>query len=305
MFISVDDNDWTQSPLGKSGSNLSRRTMIGYAASASALGLIMASRDQTPALATTSGTVGIQALGDPVGWDGHSNGNVPLSAMPVAVSVGGGSGAPFQYPHALDRIYMRPDAAADLTRWMAAYNAKFNSWLKLNEGYRTLAGQQYWFDEAQKGGNEAAPVGRSNHGLGQAIDFERAFIPEGSSQLTWLRQTCGDHGFAVYANERWHFDYIRPWNPGATPPTADNNKLLKELDMRAFRVTQSAAGKWDAGDKFLVGLGESRQVSQATLDGMLFTDSMIVPKSSAAFAAILDDLRIPHNAVDNYSRTGN
>ena len=288
-----------------SQSGPSRRTIIGYAASAAALGLALASRSPTPAFAITAGTVGIQALGDPVGWDGYLNGQVPLSAMPVTVDVGGGSGVPYKYGFSLDRIYMRPDAAADLTRWMAAYNAKFKSWLKLNEGYRTVAGQQYWFDEAQKGGNEAAPVGRSNHGLGQAIDFERAFIPEGSAELAWLRQTCNDYGFAVYANERWHFDYIRPWNPGATPPTADNNKLLKDLDMRAFRVTQSSAGKWDAGDKFLVSLGESRQVSQATLDGMLFTDSMIVPKSSAAFAAILDDLRIPHNAVDNYSRSGN
>lgn len=182
------------------------------------------------------GILKLQALGDAVGWNGYLNGQVPLAAM-TAVTVA--NSTPFVYPKSLPQIYMRPDAAIDLANWMGAYSTKFGSFLKLNEGYRTLDGQRYWKAQEAAGGNEAAPVGRSNHGLGQAIDFERSYIPEGSVKLQWLRDTAATYGFARYAGERWHFDYIRAYTPvtqPTTPKRKDSDMILIQSPGRGIAV---------------------------------------------------------------------
>jgi hypothetical protein len=210
------------------------------------------------------GIVKLQALGEPVGWNGYLNGQVPLAAM-TAITVP--NSTPFAYPKSLPQIYMRPDAAIDLANWMNAYATKFDTYLKLNEGYRTLDGQRYWKDQEAAGGNEAATVGRSNHGLGQAIDFERSYIPEGSAKLQWLRDTAATYGFARYAGERWHFDYIRAYAPTTSPADTDwkDSDMIVIANSDTNQWVAAEQGRWDAipsgqGDLFIALSGRARVV---------------------------------------------
>jgi hypothetical protein len=220
--------------IDRGGTGLSRRAILGYASAAAVVGLAVSGRPSSAHGATFS----TQALGDAVGWNGYLNGQVPIAAM---TAVNYPNNTPFPYPNALEQIYMRPDAAIDLVNWLKAYYSKFGTYLKLNEGYRTLAGQQYWADQAAAGGDEAAPVGRSNHGLGQAIDFERSYIPEGSAKLQWVRDTATTYGFVRYAGERWHFDYTRPWRGTTAPVPAQE----EDDDMAAIVSIKNAQGNMD------------------------------------------------------------
>jgi len=235
----------------------------------------------------------------------YANGELPASVLStISWTVG---------QNWLGTQQLRTDARDSLDRLNAAFRADYGFDLPINGGYRSYADQV----EAKRiYGPQAAEPGTSNHGWGVAIDVgtqSHARISFTSPTYSWLKANAGTYAWVHPAwaepggslPEAWHWEFT---GQGTTPPTEpepEPAELLKETNMRAFRVTQSAAGKWNAGDKYLLGLGESRLVSQATLDGLLFTEAMVVPKTSGAFAAILDDLKIPHTQVGNYSRTGN
>lgn len=233
-----------QEPPGRVPPNqgLHRRTILGYAsASALAAATLALTAKSSPAIGAEKkdGIVKLLALGDPVGWDGHLNGQVPLEKMTLLTYPD--TTNPYQYDGSLQAVYMRPDAAVDLVAWLTAYSANFGTYLKVNEGYRTLKGQNYWWNQYGQNPNLAARPGRSNHGLGQAVDFERSEIPEGSQQLAWLRRTCGSYGFAVYSSERWHFDYTRAWSPGQATPTPLYLPQEEDEDMYARRSNGEVA----------------------------------------------------------------
>lgn len=77
---------------------------------------------------------------------------------------------------------LRADAATTLVALNAAYRARFDKDLCLASGYRTL-GQQRYLKSTR--GRMAAPVGKSNHGWGLAVDFCRSTVS--GESMAWLQ----------------------------------------------------------------------------------------------------------------------
>lgn len=134
-------------------------------------------------------------------WGGHSNGNIPLSALTrvdypgIALDV---------FPGSLSGLYLKPDAATAMLSMMKEYNRQTGDYLHPNEGYRTYAGQVYWknyWTTRGQPGNAATP-GTSNHGWGQAVDFN---LP--SRHSSWLAANASRFGYTRSSSEAWHYDY--------------------------------------------------------------------------------------------------
>jgi hypothetical protein len=181
-------------------SSLSRGTVARAAVSSGAIAYPEASRGMS-LLATA--------------WGGFENGRIPLDELSIIDYPGV---VAYSYPGALARVYMRPDAARDLLAWLKAFRSHFGTYLRVNEGYRNLDGQNYWWDYYGHNPDLAAVPGTSNHGWGAAIDFVQGDMT--SANLAWLRSTCASYGFAVYANENWHFNYTKAYSP-VTPVTPE------------------------------------------------------------------------------------
>lgn len=140
----------------------------------------------------------LQGLGDlgglsPFGGDGR-NGNLPSTALGKALGFAPGSGV-----GATGGLLQTAAAKA----WNLAYQASGGA-LRLTEGYRDLAGQQYRWSLFKKGGNLAAPVGTSKHGYGLAADV--------AGGQGWLRANGAKYGWAntglgFAQREPWHFEY--------------------------------------------------------------------------------------------------
>jgi tape measure domain-containing protein len=140
----------------------------------------------------------IRSIGDlgglsPFGGDGR-NGNLPSTALGKALGFAPGSGV-----GATGGLLQKAAAKA----WNLAYQASGGA-LRLTEGYRDLAGQQYRWSLFKKGGNLAAPVGTSKHGYGLAADV--------AGGQGWLRANGAKYGWAntglgFAQREPWHFEY--------------------------------------------------------------------------------------------------
>lgn len=155
-------------------------------------------------------------------WGGYANGQIPLDALSV---VNYPRVTPNRFEGSLDAVYMEPTAGLALTAWLVAFHDKFGSYLGVNEGYRTLAGQRYWWSYWKQNPAKAAEPGTSNHGWGQAVDFVQGDL--GTAALAWLRSTCSTYGFAPYVNENWHFDY----KGGYVPPTNPGNEDMATYEL--------------------------------------------------------------------------
>ncbi len=140
----------------------------------------------------------IRTLGDlgglaPFGGDG-SNGRLPSSELGKADGFAPGSGV-----NAAGGLLKKAAATA----WNLAYQASGGT-LRLTEGYRDLAGQQYRWSLFQKGGNLAAAPGTSKHGYGLAADV--------AGGQAWLRANGAKYGWAntglgFAQREPWHFEF--------------------------------------------------------------------------------------------------
>lgn len=123
-----------------------------------------------------------------------ANGQLPSSALAKASGFAPGSGV-----GATGGLLQKGAAAA----WNLANKAS-GGILRLTEGYRDLKAQAYRWSLFQNGGNLAAPVGTSVHGLGRAAD-----VAGGQS---WLRANGAKYGWAntglgFSQREPWHFDF--------------------------------------------------------------------------------------------------
>ena len=123
-----------------------------------------------------------------------ANGQLPSSALAKASGFAPGSGV-----GATGGLLQKGAAAA----WNLANKAS-GGILRLTEGYRDLKAQAYRWSLFQNGGNLAAPVGTSVHGLGRAAD-----VAGGQS---WLRANGAKYGWAntglgFSQREPWHFEF--------------------------------------------------------------------------------------------------
>jgi len=157
-------------------------------------------------------------------WGGYSNGNIPLSALTAVIYP---HVLPYAFPGSLSAVYLKPDAAAALLAMLEAYHSATDSYLGVNEGYRTLAGQKYWWDHYNHNPAMAASPGTSNHGWGAAFDLES---PTGD-QIAWIKRYGPAYGYTPIKSEDWHFDFSGSFT--YVPPTPVS--ALKENDMRVIR----------------------------------------------------------------------
>lgn len=157
-------------------------------------------------------------------WGGYSNGNIPLGALArvdypgIQLDV---------FPGSLSGLYLKPDAAASMLALMKEYTRQTGGHLHPNEGYRTYAGQVYWknyWTSQGKPGNAATP-GTSNHGWGQAVDFNLT-----SAQSSWLAANAPRYGYARSSSESWHYDYTGGGSGGGSSSCGSLSTSSTESD---------------------------------------------------------------------------
>jgi hypothetical protein len=117
---------------------------------------------------------------------------------------------------------LRADAALAFYRLNGAYRRRFGSDMCLRDSYRSLPDQQRVY--VARPGFAAIP-GRSNHGLGTAVDICGGVESQGSPQFTWLTVNSRKYG---WFHPQWAFSSpFEPWHwecackTGASPPVAD------------------------------------------------------------------------------------
>lgn len=138
----------------------------------------------------------IKGIGSDAGVFGGNgaNGQIPSSALAKASGFAPGSGV-----GATGGLL----AKAAATAWNLANKAS-GGILRLTEGYRDLKAQAYRWSIFQNGGNLAAPIGTSVHGLGRAADV--------AGGQDWLRAHGAKYGWAntglsFSQREPWHFEF--------------------------------------------------------------------------------------------------
>jgi D-alanyl-D-alanine carboxypeptidase len=105
---------------------------------------------------------------------------------------------------------LRADAALKFYKLNSAYKERFNVDMCVRDAYRSLSSQQSIY--YRRPGFAAVP-GRSNHGLGTALDFCGGVQNQGSLQFNWLRANSQKYGWFhpawAYSNpfEPWHWEY--------------------------------------------------------------------------------------------------
>jgi LAS superfamily LD-carboxypeptidase LdcB len=115
---------------------------------------------------------------------------------------------------------LRADAALAFYKLNAAYKKRFKQNMCLTDSYRSLADQQRIY--SQRPGMAAVP-GRSNHGLGTAIDICGGVQNQGSTPFNWLLANSLKYGWFhpqwAYSSpfEPWHWEF----KSGKTQAVAD------------------------------------------------------------------------------------
>jgi len=105
---------------------------------------------------------------------------------------------------------LRADAARSFYKLNAAYKRRFGRDICITDSYRSLADQQRVY--YQRPGFAAIP-GRSNHGLGTALDLCGGVQISGSVQFRWMEANSRRYGWFhpswAYSNpfEPWHWEY--------------------------------------------------------------------------------------------------
>src|SRR6187431_1539949 len=166
------------------------------------------------------------------GWGGYQNGQIPLSAM-VRTEEG---------------QYLQANAHAAWGNLARACAAATGVWLAINEGYRDLAKQQYYWNLYQSGqGNVAAVPGTSNHGRGVAVDIEHY-----DAVWSWLMNNAGNYGWSwatgQASGERWHWEYVGSLTAssggggGSTGGENVYDKFIWYLGVPVFQQLQAQLG---------------------------------------------------------------
>ena len=176
--------------------------------------------------ATLNATEDAQAV---LGNWGYPNGEIPLDKMMV---IDFKYVTPYPFPGSLARVYLKPDAGTALVAMLSAYHSQTSDYLRVNEGYRTYAAQQYWWDYYGHNPQMAAPPGASNHGLGQAFDFEPSSLT--STRLAWVRANAVNYGYTGIGSEDWHFNFTGTFS-GASPAPIPPTFSFEEREMYLVR----------------------------------------------------------------------
>jgi hypothetical protein len=171
---------------------LNRRTLLAGAGLIAGVGIVRTIVDGP--LAPASATLG--------SWGGYSNGQIPLSALAPVVYPGV---SPDSFPGSFSQVYLQPPAAGQLLAMLQDYHLQTGDYLEIDEGYRSVEGQTYWWNFWGQNPTYAAPPGTSNHGWGQAFDFNANTLTP--ARLGWARSHCGQYGYSPIASEDWHFNY--------------------------------------------------------------------------------------------------
>lgn len=183
---------------------LSDETVTAWAAAA---GQVL---DDGAATGTGCGGAGVGGGGTAPGpWGGYQNGQIPDAAL---------CSVPWQ-----SAIVLRCEAVADLVQLNTAYRAAFGSDLSINQGYRTLAEQQYLWDHPEARTGPAAPPGTSNHGWAEAIDINGTGSSGSSYEARtstavyrWMTQHAAAFGWRenLGLREAWHWEWWGTEAPG-------------------------------------------------------------------------------------------
>lgn len=129
---------------------------------------------------------------------GYSNGRIPLTAM---------SELTFAPGH-----YVRADGAMMLELLNAEFRSVFGHDIAMTDSYRSYSLQV--ITKANKGYLAATP-GRSNHGLGLALDLRGDVATWGTIERNWLVEHGADYGWispawaqpGVGKEEPWHWEF--------------------------------------------------------------------------------------------------
>jgi hypothetical protein len=172
-------------------------------------------------------------------WSGDGNGEIPLSKL-TQVYTGLGAGG-----------YLQTDAArAWYAIQAAAAKAGYN--LSFNEGYRTLATQNYYRDQyLNHGGNPAGIPGTSKHGAGLAIDINSPMTSWTTPAQVWWQNNEAAYGWSSAQGradgEPWHKVYVGPITTtsggGASPLPAT---IRRDRDMPNFYQVTNGRTYWGA-----------------------------------------------------------
>ncbi|MCW2885990.1 MAG: zinc D-Ala-D-Ala carboxypeptidase [Streptosporangiaceae bacterium] len=100
---------------------------------------------------------------------------------------------------------LRADAALAFYKFNAAFKTRFKHDMCLTDSYRSLADQQRIY--SQRPGMAAVP-GRSNHGLGTAVDVCGGVQNQGSVPFNWLLANSLKYG---WFHPKWA--YVSPFEP--------------------------------------------------------------------------------------------
>lgn len=148
-------------------------------------------------------------------WGGFSNGEIPLDELTVIDYPGVEPTGP-----SLNPMRLKPDAAVAFYALLDAYHSETGDYLHVDEGYRDLATQWYWWNHSAPG--NASYPGTSNHGWGAAVDFYQNDVSYGNDKWSWLANNAATFGFTPLASEAWHWnysgDYVPPTPPAPIPP---------------------------------------------------------------------------------------
>ena len=172
-------------------------------------------------------------------WGGYSNGQIPESAL-MDVDYPGVN----PNPPSNSRLLMKPDAGVALLALLTAYTAdaagdpNLADNLPVDEGYRSLALQQHYWD--LYGPPRAGVPGTSNHGWGQAVDFWNPPVSEGNGELAWLRSNAGRFGFTELSGEPWHWNYSGTYTPPVVTPIIIPRRREEEEHM--YSIVQTVEG---------------------------------------------------------------
>ena len=212
--------------------------------------------DESAASAGTSNNLGLTGNGtdvNPDTWavDANHNGNMPPSGSPEWVewvNLIGGNGVsstgvltPINVGYEVcpqsnslnqngGGNFFNANAAASATALIQAFNdAHPGKYLTPGACFRSRAGQDLAWERFQKGGNEAATPGTSNHGWGVAIDLRVSTSPGSpgvsvdsfsSPEYLWLKNNSYNYGWINPLRMRpeggcrgsgcepWHFQYV-------------------------------------------------------------------------------------------------
>jgi zinc D-Ala-D-Ala carboxypeptidase len=108
---------------------------------------------------------------------------------------------------------LRADAALGFYKLNTAYKKRFGRNICVTDSYRNLSNQQRIY--YQRPGFAAIP-GRSNHGLGTAVDLCGGIQNSGSAQFNWMEAHSRKYGWYhpswAYSSpfEPWHWEYGKP-----------------------------------------------------------------------------------------------